>query len=369
MTAQRVVIIGGYGVFGRIIASELARLTDAEIVIAGRNPARGAALARQIGARSVRCDVGCPHELRAALDGACLVIHTAGPFNDTAHPVARTCLEAGAHYLDIADSPAHVMSIAQLDAEARACGLLLCAGASTTPAITAAMVSALCADGLAPTCIAGAISPGNRNPRGTATIRAILRYVGEPVQVAVGGALRERYGWYDGELLRFPRAIGRRRVYTVETADPLLFPARFGAQTVTFKAGLELPALGTALAALAALRHRRLLPNLADQARLLTLLSWAIYPFGSPRGALGVWVEGLCGGQATRRSLALVAPREGPMVAAAPAILLAQRLLASDLPAHGALPCLGLISFDALAAYLAGFGIRAVWGDAAGWCE
>jgi hypothetical protein len=369
MKSHRVVIVGGYGVFGSIIASQLAQLTDAELVIAGRNPALGSALARQIGARFVRCDVGCPQDRRAALDGAYLVIHTAGPFNDNAHPVARTCLEVGAHYLDIADSPAHVLGIAQLDAEARARGLLLCAGASTTPAITAAMVSALCADGLTPTRIAGAISPGNRNPRGVATIKAILRYVGEPVQVAIGGKLCQRYGWHDGESLRFPRPIGRRRVYTVETSDPLLFPARFGAQTVTFKAGLELPVLGAALAILAALRRRRLLPNLASQARLLTLLSWVIYAFGSPRGGLGVWVEGLYDGLAVRRSLALVAPHHGPMVAAAPAILLAQRLLAGDLPAHGALPCLDLIGFDVLSAYLAGFGIRAVWGDARGWHE
>ncbi|NTU81276.1 MAG: hypothetical protein HGA45_18160, partial [Chloroflexales bacterium] len=114
---------------------------------------------------------------------------------------------------------------------------------------------------------------------------------------------------------------------------------------------------------------RRLLPNLAGQSRLITPLSWGLYAFGSPRGALGVWVEGRRGERAVRRILALVAPRDGPIVAAAPAVLLARRLLGDDPPPPGATSCLDLVGFDELASFLAGFGIRAVWGDERGWRE
>ena len=38
----RVLIVGGYGVFGRLLAAELLRTTRVEIVIAGRNPAEKA---------------------------------------------------------------------------------------------------------------------------------------------------------------------------------------------------------------------------------------------------------------------------------------------------------------------------------------
>jgi hypothetical protein len=369
MQQRRIVILGGYGVFGQIIAAQLTRCPDAGLVIAGRTPERGCAFARTIGAEFARCDLTNRAELTATLAGAFLVIHTAGPFTNPDHPVAQACLAAGAHYIDIADDPTHVATIARFDAAARERALCLTAGASATPAITAAMVAALCSDGMRPERIAGAISPGNRNPRGLATIAAILRYVGEPVQVMLDGRLGERYGWFNGETVNFPRLVGRRRVYTVDTPDARLFPAHFGAQTVTFKAGLELPVLGAILSALARLRRRRLVPNLADQARLLTVLSWALYAFGSPRGALGVWVEGRAGERLVRRSLALVAPHDGPLVAAAPAILLARRLLAADPPPCGAAPCLDQIGFDELTAFLAGFGMRAVWGDAQGWRE
>lgn len=369
MQQCRIVILGGYGVFGRIIAAQLARCTSADLVIAGRTPERGSAFAQTIGATFVRCDLTNRAELTAALTGAFLVIHTAGPFTNLEHPVAQTCLAVGAHYIDIADDPSHVATIARFDAAARERAISLIAGASATPAITAAMVATLCSDGMRPERIAGAISPGNRNPRGLATIAAILRYVGEPVQVMAEGRTVERYGWSEGETIRFPRLVGRRRVYTVDTPDARLFPAHFGAQTVTFKAGLELPVLGAALSALARLRRRRLVPNLADRARLLTLLSWALYAFGSPRGALGVWVDGRVGERHIRRSLALVAPHDGPLVAAAPAILLARRLLTADQPPNGAAPCLDQIGFDELAAFLAGFGMHAVWGDEQGWRE
>lgn len=369
MATRRVVILGGYGVFGSIIATQLARHTDAELVLAGRNPRHGAALARRLNARCVRCDLRNPNDLGATLEGACLAIHTAGPFRDPTHPVARACLDAGVHYIDIADDPGHVSTITQLDAVARRRGLFFCAGASATPAITAAMARTLTIDGLVPDCIAGAISPGNRNPRGPATIGAIMRYVGEPLEVMVDGRQVERYGWHDGETVTFPGPVGRRRVYTVDTPDTTLFPACFGARTVTFKAGLELPVLGRMLATAARLRRHGLLPNLAGHARTITLLSWGLYTFGSPRGALGVWVEGRRGERTVRRSLALVAAQDGPIVAAAPAILLAQRLLGGDLPTAGARPCLDLVGFDELAGYLAGFGIRAVWGDDDGWRE
>lgn len=365
MPHQRVVVLGGSGVFGRIIAAQLA--PHAELVIAGRDPAHGEPVARRLGATFARCDLHSPQQLRATLAGAALVVHAAGPFNDPAHPVALAALAAGAHYIDIADEPGHVTGIGRLDPLARERGLCLSAGASTTPAVTAAMVRALTVDGLVPERIAAAISPGNRNPRGSATVGAILRYVGEPVCVTVGGERVERRGWGDGELVVFPAPVGRRSVYTVDTPDSRLFPAYFGARTVTFKAGLELQPMNWALATAAGLRQRGLIPNLAGYAGLLTTLSKALYPLGSPHGAVAVWVEGRRRGRPLRRGLALVARHDGPSVAAAPAALLARRILAGDIPAPGAAPCLNLVEFAELAEHLAASGITAVWGDEAGW--
>ena len=42
-----------------------------------------------------------PREGGMGLRGMALVLHCAGPFSQTALPMVRGCLEAGAHYLDI----------------------------------------------------------------------------------------------------------------------------------------------------------------------------------------------------------------------------------------------------------------------------
>src|SRR5215217_7737293 len=143
---QIIVILGGYGAFGSVIAAHVAKLPGVSLVIGGRHAQKGAAFAQRIGATFVPCDLKDPAALRRIVTGAFMVIHAAGPFDDATHPVARACLDAGAHYCDIADSRAHVGGINQLHEHARARGLVMYSGASTTPAITSAMVEFLTAD-------------------------------------------------------------------------------------------------------------------------------------------------------------------------------------------------------------------------------
>ena len=52
-----------------------------------------------------------------------MVIHCAGPFMDTATPVAQAALQAGAHYIDVtAEQPSAQATFADLQAPAVAAG-------------------------------------------------------------------------------------------------------------------------------------------------------------------------------------------------------------------------------------------------------
>ena len=69
-------------------------------------------------------DVDDPELLRPALTGAGVVINCAGPFLDTAVPLARAAVEAGAHYLDVtAEQPAVQQLYRELDVPARGAGV------------------------------------------------------------------------------------------------------------------------------------------------------------------------------------------------------------------------------------------------------
>ena len=135
---MKVLVIGGYGSFGRRIVKRLRRLGSVEVLTAGRNPSKADVvldvLQKETLTRTFR-------EIRPHL-----VIHTAGPFDETeGYSVAKACLASSTsghkcNYIDLADNTDYVLNIGKLDEEARKIGCLLVSGASTTPGITTVIV-------------------------------------------------------------------------------------------------------------------------------------------------------------------------------------------------------------------------------------
>lgn len=123
-THERVLVFGATGHTGRFVVDELLRrgLTP---VLAGRSAERLAAVAPQhpeLDRLVVTLDDA--DALRQSLAGVGAVINCAGPFLDTALPLARAAVEAGAHYLDVtAEQPAVQALYRDLDAAARAAGV------------------------------------------------------------------------------------------------------------------------------------------------------------------------------------------------------------------------------------------------------
>jgi hypothetical protein len=361
MPANRIILLGGSGTFGRLIADQLAG--SGELLIVGRDAAAGSQFAGSIGAGFMACDIHDPGALRSVVRGAQVVINAAGPFQAGHYAVPVSCIAEGCHYLDLADGRRYVEAVGELDRAAKARGVLACVGASTTPAVTHALVAAA-AEGLGPIrSIKIALTAGNRNKPGVSTFASILSYAGAPVSVWRGARWQDFPGWSMGESIEFPR-IGRRRVQLCDVADLGLFPSRFGAEDVIFKAGVELPLFNYGLWALAQLRRIR--PQLKLQALagpLVSISRW-FKTLGSYKGGVAVWVTGVNG--ETRR-LALVTEVNGARIPAAPAVLAARKVLAGAPLPRGAFPCLGFVDVEELLENLAPFGIAKVAGDGRGW--
>jgi hypothetical protein len=363
MTNPRIVILGGSGTFGRLIAEQLAR-PDAQVIIAGRDATKGRAVAASLQAEFVRCDATNRASLLDTVSGAYLVINASGPFQARDYSIPQRCIESGCHYLDLGDGRDYVAGIGELHEPAKAQGVFVCAGASTTPAITSAAVVELGQHCQKVRSIKVTLTAGNRNQAGVSTIASILAYVGLPVRVWQDGQWRERTGWGMGEFIEFPRPVGRRRVQLCDVPDLELFPQLFGADSVVFKAGVELTLFNYMIALLAQLRQRRPSLALPALARPLVRLSNLFKSFGTFHGSFAVWVTGDTGQE---KALAFVAPQNGPRVPSAPAVLLARKLLAEGIPASGAFPCVGFLSLAEFADYLAPFGIFLVRGEGGGW--
>lgn len=363
--ATRILLVGAYGLFGARIASALAADPTLCVILAGRD--RGAAERQREallrgGARAkletARFDVEAA-DLADALRalGAQQVIHTAGPFQQRDYRVAAAALDCGSHYIDLADGCDFVQGFQVLDAAARAAGRWAITGASSVPGLSAAVVAALRPRFARLQRVEASIVPGNRTPRGLATTRAILGYVGRPYPALVDGAWRTVYGWQSLRRLRLP-GLATRWTARCEVPDLAVLPQRYPElQHCDFRAGLELRRMHVGLWLASIAVRLGLLPGLPRWAPSLLRLSERWIDAGSDCGAMVVELAGTdVQGAPLRLRWQLLAHHGcGPQVPATAAVLLARKLARAGLPGAGAGPCLDLFTLDEFLAELAAF--------------
>ncbi|XP_022152949.1 uncharacterized protein LOC111020567 isoform X2 [Momordica charantia] len=104
---SRVLVLGGTGRVGGSTAIALSRFCpDLQIVIGGRNREKGAAMVATLGGNSrfVEVDVENVKSLEAALRDVDLVVHTAGPFQQTKKcTVLEASIDTKTAYVDVCD--------------------------------------------------------------------------------------------------------------------------------------------------------------------------------------------------------------------------------------------------------------------------
>ncbi len=353
MVFPAVLVIGGTGAFGSRLVDGLIASRDFAVVIAGRDLARTRAKATASGgrARAVRLDTATVSAEALRATGAFAVVDAAGPFQGADYRLARAAIAAGMHYLDLADARDFVAGFGALDAEARASGVVALTGASSTPALSHAVLDRLTRGWTRIDTVEIAISPGNRNaPRGLSVVRAILSYAGKPVRVFADGGWTERPGW-GRPVRRDMPGLGRRWLSLCETPDLDLVPARFAPREVAiFRAGLELSVMHLGLYAASLLVQAGILPSLAPFAGSFRWIAERLSRFGSDRGGMTVEAAGSdAAGHPVRAAWSLVAEAgDGPAIPTLPALAAIRGLAEGRLTQAGARACAGVLDLDAI---------------------
>ncbi|MFC7341978.1 saccharopine dehydrogenase family protein [Saccharopolyspora griseoalba] len=137
-------IYGASGYTGRLIA-DLAIERGERPVLAGRDPAKVAAIAAPRGLPYRIFDLSDPERVAEQLRDVDVVAHCAGPFSATSEPMISGCLRSGTHYLDITGEIDVFEAAFARDAEAREAGVVLVPGSGFDVVPTdclAAMVAA-----------------------------------------------------------------------------------------------------------------------------------------------------------------------------------------------------------------------------------
>jgi len=140
-----ILILGGYGNTGRLIAEYLLPECDANLVIAGRDAAKAEALALELNAQfpgrvtGRGLDAGDAPAMGEALKGVQLLV-AASSTSQYAEATARACLAAGADYLDVQFSTAKVKALQNLQDDITRVGRTFITDAGFHPGLPAALV-------------------------------------------------------------------------------------------------------------------------------------------------------------------------------------------------------------------------------------
>ena len=363
---QRVLVLGGYGAFGGRAAERLARVPNIALTIAGRSLDKAQAFAARL-AREARAQI-----IPAVLDGAkigaddllqikpAVLINATGPYQAQDYRLARACIAARAHYLDLADARTFVTGIAALDAEAHGAGVLVVSGASTVPGLSGAVVDAHALLFAALNSVSSVIAPGNSFDPGVATTQLILSDLGRPIangaaKGANGAKGRSVRGWQGLERRMLP-GLGPRWIGHCDAPDRDLFPQRYaGLKSADVYAALEVGTFHLGLWGMSWLVRSGLLRSPERLARPLVAMKRKLGFLGSDRGGMLVTLEGTGrDGKAKRVDWHLIARNgHGPYIPATASVLLAKRLLDGTLQKRGAMPCVGLFTLDEFMAEIA----------------
>jgi NAD(P)-dependent dehydrogenase (short-subunit alcohol dehydrogenase family) len=364
---EKILVLGGTGHLGARICRRLADIAGSELIITSRDLFRAEVLVDELSERhpnsrisALALDQESP-DLEAKLRAIrpFVVVHTAGPYQGQSYRVARGCIDAGSHYVDLADGRTFVADFGTLDEQAQAADVLLVTGAGTLPGVSGAVV-----DGLRDRFhqieeIEMAVAPAHRTPRGLAMVAAALSYCGRPIPVLIRGEWQTLYGWQDLRRQRFP-GLGARLSGACDVPDLELLPRYVpGVRTVMFHVALEAEVEQLTLWWMAWLTRRDAVQDWSRYARTFMRLGRSTRRLGSNKGGMRIRLAGAAadGSHVEARWSLLALDNHGPEIPCTPSVVLVRKLLRNEILGRGARPCLGLFTAQELLDELRDFSV------------
>src|SRR5262245_35173285 len=119
MAAKKVLIVGGTGHFGRLLAADIRNYSQCDLIVADRQTA----------------NLLDPVGLEKALAGVFVAICAAGPFQSLPTSLIEICLRRGIHYIDFSDDRLYVRQVQSLVKRERN-PPAVCTGWSTVSALS-----------------------------------------------------------------------------------------------------------------------------------------------------------------------------------------------------------------------------------------
>lgn len=343
---MRILILGGYGVFGGRLAELLSDIPEIKMLIGGRNIDRATqfcdAFLGAASATPVQLDRSAldQHMERLAPD---LVIDASGPFQDygeNGYSVIETCIRFKVSYLDFADAAAFVFGVSHFDQAAKDAGIFILSGVSSFPVLTAAVLREI-SKTMEIESVQGGIAPSPYAGIGLNVMRAVIGYAGAPVKLTRNGQQTTAPGLTESRryTIAVPGRIPLRNIHFSLVDVPelqVLPPEHPTLRDIWMGAGPVPESLHRMLNLLAHARAKFKLPSFVPLASLFHKIL-NLMKFGEHRGGMFIHVTGHQNGSPVERSWHLLAEGDdGPYIPSMAIEAIIRKILDNKSPEHGA---------------------------------
>lgn len=342
----KILILGGYGVFGGRLAHLLSDLPQLTLLICGRSGAKAHTFCADYAGSANTVPLALDRrDIASALaeEHPDLVVDASGPFQDyrnDRYRIIDACIQAGANYLDFADAADFVFGVSQFDGRARQAGVFVLSGVSSFPVLTAAVLREM-ASSMEIISVEGGIAPSPYAGIGLNVMRAVVGYAGAPVKLTREG--KKGHGIGLAESRRYTVAVPGElplrnlRFSLVDVPDLQVLPPEHPTLTdIWMGAGPVPELLHRVLNVLAKARASFNLPSFEPFSRLFYVVL-NLMKFGEHRGGMYVHACGLRGELMVERSWHLLAEGDdGPFIPSMAIEVIVRKLLRGEIPLAGA---------------------------------
>lgn len=227
-----ILIIGGYGAVGRVIALALANKFPGQVIVAGRSYEKARALAQESDEkiRPYQVDLTTAHGNLEILDGVAVVVMC---LDVPDVQFLQACLQRGIHYVDITAEDAILQQIEALDGVAKANGSTAILSVGLSPGLTNLLARHAQAqfETLHHVEIHGLVGLGEAH--GAAAAHWTLQNLNANYTVRENGRTRQVSSFGEHKQAHFPEGLGRRRVYRFNLADQHVVVRTLGLTSVS----------------------------------------------------------------------------------------------------------------------------------------
>ena len=213
-----ILILGGYGYTGKLLAKHLLAQSQAKIILGGRNLDKAQRFTDELNddrVSALRVDAANVDSLRAALRNVDLIL-VAAPTTQHARTVICAALDAKVDYLDVQYSNKKLEVLKELSAEIEQDGLCFVTEAGYHPGLPSAMVRYAVTqfDNIESALTAGYLNMGKSLPYSEAVDELMEGFIDYQAQVYKNGSWTKPNNW-EMRKFDFGEEIGERTCYSM----------------------------------------------------------------------------------------------------------------------------------------------------------